>query len=101
VLQQSETELRARIDALLERAKTTDAAEVDELELDIPGEIDRREVRLKGTTEARVELTTFRGRLQAEVFSPFGWRGRRVVHRRRGACHAGADGGQPVFAARR
>ncbi len=49
----------------------------------------------------KLELTAFRGRLRAEVLSPFEVRGRRVVHRRRGACHAGADGGQPVFTARR
>jgi hypothetical protein len=49
--------------------------------------------------EVTVDLTRFRGRLQAEVFSHFGVNGSRVVHRRRGACHAGADGGQPVFGA--
>ena len=56
---------------------------------------------LKSIDEFEVELTTSRGRLRAEVFSPFEVRGRRVVHRRRGACHAGADGGQPVFTALR
>jgi transposase/IS5 family transposase len=52
-MQHSEAELRAQIDALLERAKTTDAAEADEPELDIPAEIERRETRLKAIAQAR------------------------------------------------
>ena len=55
-MQQAEAELKAQIDALLERAKSTDAAEADEPELDIPAEIERREVRLKAITEARERL---------------------------------------------
>ena len=55
-MQQAETELKAQIDALLQRAKTTDAAEADEPELDIPAEIERREARLKAITEARERL---------------------------------------------
>jgi transposase len=55
-MQQGEAELKAQIDALLERAKTTDAAEADEPELDIPAEIERREVRLKAISEARGRL---------------------------------------------
>ena len=55
-MQQAEGELKAQIDALLERAKTTDAAEADEPELDIPAEIERREVRLKAIAEARGRL---------------------------------------------
>jgi len=55
-MQQAETELKTQIDALLERAKTTDAAEADEPELDIPAEIERREVRLKAIVEARERL---------------------------------------------
>ena len=55
-MQQAESELKAQIDALLERAKSTDAAEADEPELDIPAEIERREVRLKAITEARERL---------------------------------------------
>lgn len=43
-------------DALLERAKTTDAAEADEPELDIPAEIERRQARLKAIAEARERL---------------------------------------------
>jgi transposase len=55
-MQQTEAELKTQIDALLERAKTTDATEADEPELDIPAEIERREVRLKAIAEARVRL---------------------------------------------
>lgn len=55
-MQQAEVQLKAQIDALLERAKTTDAAEADEPELDIPAEIERREVRLKAIAEAREPL---------------------------------------------
>jgi transposase len=55
-MQQAEAELKAQIDALLERAQSADAAEADEPELDIPAEIERREVRLQAITEARERL---------------------------------------------
>ena len=55
-MQQFEGELKAQIDALLERAKSTDAAEANEPELDIPAEIERREVRLKASVEVRQRL---------------------------------------------
>ncbi len=55
-MQQAERELKAQIDALLERAKSADSAEADEPELDIPAEIERREVRLQAITEARERL---------------------------------------------
>ena len=55
-MQQAEGELKAQIDALLERAKTTDAAEADEPELDIPAEIERRVDRLRAINEARERL---------------------------------------------
>jgi transposase len=55
-MQQAEAELKAQIDALLERAKIADAAEADEPEVDIPAEIQRREDRLKAITEARTRL---------------------------------------------
>ena len=55
-MRQAEAELKAQIDALLERAKTTDAAEADELELDIPAEIERRADRLEAIAEARERL---------------------------------------------
>ena len=55
-MRQAEGELKTQTDALLERAKTTDAAEADEPERDIPAEIERREVRLKAIVEARKRL---------------------------------------------
>lgn len=55
-MQQAEAELKAQIDALLERAKATDAAEADEPELDIPAEIERRQDRLKAIAQARERL---------------------------------------------
>ena len=55
-MQQAEGELKAQIDALLERANSTDTAEADEPELDVPAEIERREVRLKAIAEARQRL---------------------------------------------
>ena len=44
-MKQAEAELKAQIDALLARAKATDEAEVNEPELDLPAEIERRETR--------------------------------------------------------
>ena len=55
-MQQAEAELKAQIDALLERAKTADAAEANEPEVDIPSEIQRREDRLQAITEARERI---------------------------------------------
>ncbi len=55
-MQQTDAKLKAKIDVLLERAKTTDAAEADEPDLDMPAEIERREVRLKAIVEARERL---------------------------------------------
>jgi hypothetical protein len=55
-MQQAEAELKAQIDALLERAKTADAAEANEPEVDIPAEIQRREDRLEAVTEARERI---------------------------------------------
>ena len=55
-MQQAEVELKAQIDALLERAKSTDASEVEEPELDIPAEIERREARLLAINEARQRI---------------------------------------------
>jgi len=55
-MQQAEAELKAQIDALLERAKSSDEAETDEPDLDIPAEVARRAVRLKAIAEARERL---------------------------------------------
>ena len=55
-MQQAETELKAQIDELLERAKTADAAEAEEPKVDLPAEIERRETRLQAITEARERI---------------------------------------------
>ncbi|NML19214.1 IS1182 family transposase [Azohydromonas caseinilytica] len=55
-MQLAEAELKAQIDVLLQRAKNTDEAEANEPELDIPAEIQRREVRLKAIAQARERL---------------------------------------------
>jgi transposase len=52
----AEAELKAQIDALLQRAKQADEAEKNEPELDIPAEIARREARLAAIAEARQRL---------------------------------------------
>ena len=70
---QSEAELKAQIAALLERAKSADATERNEPELDIPAEIERREERkavieaAKARLEARQrEADTARGRSEGD-----------------------------------
>ena len=55
-MQQAEAELKAQIDALLERAKTADATEADEPEVDVPAEIKRRADHLRAITEARERI---------------------------------------------
>jgi transposase len=55
-MKQAEAEIKAQIDALLARAKSTDEAEINEPELDLPAEIERREVRLAAIREARERL---------------------------------------------
>ena len=52
----AEAELKAQINALLQRAKQADEAEKNEPELDLPAEIARREARLTAITEARQRL---------------------------------------------
>lgn len=52
----AERELKAQIEALLERARRTDEAEKNEPDLDIPNEIARREARLAAITQARQRL---------------------------------------------
>lgn len=53
---ESEAALKAQIDALLERARQTDAAEQDEAEHDLPAEIARREARLSVIRAAKARL---------------------------------------------
>lgn len=55
-MKQAEFEIQAQIDALLARAKSTDEAEANEPELDLPAEIERREARLAAIREARERL---------------------------------------------
>jgi transposase len=55
-MQLAEAELKAQIDALLQRARSTDEAEADEPQLDLPAEIERRETRLKAIVAARQRL---------------------------------------------
>ena len=52
----AEQELKAQIQALLERARAADTAERDEPELDVPAEIARREDRLAAIAAARARL---------------------------------------------
>ena len=55
-MQQAEAELKAQIDALLQRATRSDEVEADEPELDLPAEIERREKRLEAIAAARQRL---------------------------------------------
>lgn len=55
-MRRAEAELKAQIDALLQRAKQADEADKNEPELDIPAEIARREARLAAIAEARQRL---------------------------------------------
>jgi transposase len=52
----AEAELKAQIDALLQRARQADEAEKNEPELDIPAEIARRQDRLDAIAAARTRL---------------------------------------------
>jgi len=55
-MQTMEVELKAQIAALLKKAASTDEAEKDEPELDIPAEIERRQVRLAAIEAAKARL---------------------------------------------
>ena len=55
-MQSAELELKAQIAALLKKASSTDEAERDEPELDIPAEIERRQVRLAAIAAAKARL---------------------------------------------
>ncbi len=76
-MQKAERELKEQIDALLAKAKVTDAAERNEPELDIPAEIARREDRLAVIHAARARLEerqrqndTARGRSDDDAAPP-------------------------------
>ena len=55
-MQQAERDLQAQIAALLETARTTDAAEAPDVEVDLPAEIRRREDRLAVIAAAKARL---------------------------------------------
>jgi transposase/IS5 family transposase len=55
-MQTSEVELQAQIQALVQRASSTDEAEKNEPELDIPAEIERRQERLQAIQAAKARL---------------------------------------------
>jgi transposase len=55
-MQQAETELKAQIAALLERARATDASEAAEPDQDLPAEVARREARLAAISAAKARL---------------------------------------------
>jgi len=91
-MKQAEAELKAQIDALLARAKTTDEAEANEPELDLPAEIERREARLAAIQEARERLEKHQRDADMEhgCQTPAGrWRSFRADRADR--CRAGHD----------
>ena len=55
-MMKAEAELKAEIDALLEKARATDEAEWNEPELDIPAELTRRKDRLAAIAAAKARL---------------------------------------------
>jgi hypothetical protein len=55
-MQTTEAKLKAQIAALLQKASSTDEAEKDEPELDIPAELERRQVRLAAIEAAKARL---------------------------------------------
>ncbi len=55
-MQTTEAELKAQISALLEKASNMNEAEKDEPELDIPAELERRQVRLAAIEAAKARL---------------------------------------------
>ena len=55
-MQTAEVELKAQIAALLKKASSTDEAEKDEPDLDIPAEIERRQARLAAIAAAKARL---------------------------------------------
>lgn len=74
---QAEAELKQQIDALLERARTTDAAEANEAEQDLPAEIARRTQRRAAIEAAKArleaqqrEVGTARGRHEGDARKP-------------------------------
>ena len=76
-MQRAEVELKAQIDALLNRAKAADEAERNDPDLDVPAEIARRQERLEVIRAARERLEqrqreadTARGRSEGDERKP-------------------------------
>ena len=76
-MQSTEIELKAQIAALLKKASSTDEAEKDEPELDIPAELERRQTRLAAIEAAKArlqerqrQLDTQRGRSEGDERKP-------------------------------
>jgi len=65
-MQSTELELKAQIAALLKRANSTDESEKDEPDLDIPAEIERRQVRLAAIEAAKARLEERQRQLDAQ-----------------------------------
>jgi hypothetical protein len=96
----AEAELKAQIEALLNRARAADAAEKNEPRLDIPAEIARRETRLDAIAEARTRLEQrqreadlARGRSDDDDQKPRGQDGKPKGgrYKRRSACRRTSD----------
>lgn len=76
-MQSTEIELKSQIEALLKKAASTDEAEKNDPELDIPAEIERRQARLAAIAAAKARLEerqrqadTLRGRSQGDERKP-------------------------------
>lgn len=76
-MQSTEIELKAQIADLLHKASSTDEAEKDEPELDIPAELERRQTRLAAIEAAKArlqerqrQLDTQRGRSEGDERKP-------------------------------
>jgi transposase len=76
-MQSTEIELKSQIEALLKKAASTDEAEKNDPELDIPAEIERRQARLAAIAAAKARLEerqrqadTLRGRSEGDERKP-------------------------------
>lgn len=88
-MQTSQTELKAQIAALLQKAANTDEAEKNEPELDIPAELERRQARLAAIEAAKARLEERQRQSDAQ-------RGRSLDDERQPKDKGGKDkGGKP------
>ena len=65
-MQTTEAELKAQIAALLKKANSTDEAEKDEPDLDIPAELERRKARLAAIEAAKARLEERQGQADSQ-----------------------------------